>query len=43
LASLRNAVLTALRSRGWSRIAQALRYHAANIQCSTLLLTGALT
>ena len=37
LASLRNALLSALRGRGWTSIAQALRFFAANINDSIQL------
>ena len=39
LAALRNAVLTALRGRGWESIAEALRYHDASVVHSFYLVT----
>ena len=42
LASLRNAILSALRARGWASIAQALRYFAANPDASLQLPLEAL-
>jgi predicted transposase YbfD/YdcC len=39
LAALRNAVLTALRGRGWESIAEALRYHDASVVHSFHLVT----
>ncbi|MBC7235784.1 MAG: hypothetical protein H5T69_08080 [Chloroflexi bacterium] len=38
-AALRNAVLTALQSRGWESIAEALRYHDASVGHSFHLTT----
>lgn len=43
LAALRNALLTALRARGWDNIAQALRYYAVRATRSFELVTTALT
>lgn len=40
LASLRNALLNLLRDRGWTRIPDALRYHAARVE-RALTLIGA--
>jgi predicted transposase YbfD/YdcC len=42
LASLRNAILSALRARGWASIAQALRFYAANPDASLQLPLEAL-
>lgn len=42
LSALRNAVLTALRGRGWDSIAEALRYYGASIRHSVDLITTAL-
>jgi predicted transposase YbfD/YdcC len=43
LAALRNAVLTALRGRGWGSIAEALRYHDAAVVHSFHLVTTPLS
>jgi len=43
LASLRNAILSALRARGWTSIAQALRFFAANLDASIQLPFETLT
>ena len=42
LAALRNGLLTALRQRGWSSIADAIRYHAGNVS-RPLQLVGAIS
>ena len=43
MAALRNAVLAALRARGWDSIADAIRYHAASITHSVALVTKSLS